>query len=219
MLPNVKPVVRIVIHSSMTSPVRFLFAAMLFTLGVNMAQAAKDDPITIEADRATLSEKQGVSTYTGNVVLTQGGIKITADKVIVHHDSGELTHVTALGTPVQYYQQGESPEKDIHGEAKTMEYFADEQRLLLVDSAKLTQGGNAFSGNRIEYDTQREVVTAAVAESGEERVQVTIQPNTLNVPDPQQQAPADRPKQVPTQAPEQSPKQSPEKAPKQSPNP
>jgi lipopolysaccharide export system protein LptA len=170
-----------------------IFWAVLLAAGINVVQAAPEDPITIEADRATLSEKQGVSTYTGNVVLTQGGIKINADKVIVHHDQGTLTHVTAIGTPVQYYQQGESPQQDINGEAITMEYFADEQRLLLLDSAKLTQGGNAFSGNRIEYDTQREVVTAAVAESGEERVQVTIQPNTLKAPDQNQQTPADAP--------------------------
>ncbi len=166
-------------------------------LGVVSPQAvlgAEDDPITIEADRATLSEKQGVSTYTGNVILTQGGIKINADKVIVHHEQGKLTHVTATGAPVKYYQQGETQALDIHGEANTMEYFALEERLLLLDSAKLTQGGNAFSGNRIEYDTQREVVTAAVAESGEERVQVTIQPNTLRPPQqpPDQQPPPDR---------------------------
>ena len=170
------------------------FCALLLCVSTEVVLGAEDDPITIEADRATLSEKQGISTYTGNVVLTQGGIKINADKVIVHHEEGKLTHVTAVGEPVQYYQQGEIPEHDIHGEAKTMEYFADEQRLLLLDSAKLTQGGNAFSGNRIEYDTQREVVTAAVAESGEERVQVTIQPSTLQVPEQNQPTPPENPK-------------------------
>ncbi|WP_455211448.1 lipopolysaccharide transport periplasmic protein LptA [Kaarinaea lacus] len=162
-----------------------LLLALLPAVNTPMALGAENDPITIEADHATLSEKQGLSTYSGNVVLIQGDIKINADKVIVHHEQGKLTHVTATGTPVKYHQQGETEALDIHGEANTMEYFAIEERLLLLDSAKLTQGGNAFSGNRIEYDTQREVVTAAVAESGEERVQVTIQPNTLKVPKPQ----------------------------------
>ncbi|KPJ95554.1 MAG: hypothetical protein AMJ53_02525 [Gammaproteobacteria bacterium SG8_11] len=150
-----------------------LLCAPLFAVG------AENDPITIEADHATISEKVGVSTYSGNVVLTQGEIKINADSVIVHHENGALTHVTAVGKPVKYYQQGETRELDIYGEANTMEYFAMEERLLLLDSAKLTQGGNVFSGNRIDYDTQREVVTAAVSESGEERVHITIQPKTL----------------------------------------
>lgn len=144
----------------------------------------REQPITIEADRARISEKQGVSTYSGHVVLTQGAIKINADTIIVHHDQGQLTHVTAIGTPVRYSQQGETKEQDISGEAKTMEYFASEQRLLLLDNAKLTQGGNSFSGNRIDYDTQREVVTAAVSETGTQRVQVTIQPKSLSVDEP-----------------------------------
>jgi len=168
----------------------FIAITILLATG-SLAMAAKDDPITIEADRATLSEKQGVSTYTGNVVLTQAGIKITADEVIVHHENGRLTHVTATGAPVRYFQQGEEGREDIHGEAMTMEYFAVEQRLLLLNSAKLSQGGNAFSGNRIQYDTQREVVTAGVSESGEERVQVTIQPNTINAPNQPLRNPGD----------------------------
>ena len=167
-----------------------VFCTLIIGVSAPAVLGAQDDPITIEADQATLSEKQGLSTYTGNVVLTQAGIKINADKVIVHHDQGKLTHVTATGTPVRYYQQGETPDLDIQGEANTMEYFATEERLLLLDSAKLTQGGNAFSGNRIEYDTQREVVTAEVAESGAERVQVTIQPNTLKTT---KQPPANEP--------------------------
>lgn len=154
-----------------------------------------DKAITIEADRARLSEKEGTSTYSGHVVLTQGNIKITADSVIVHQEKGQLTHITALGAPVKYYQQGETAELDIHGQANTMEYFAIEQRLQLLDDARLSQGGNSFSGNQIDYDTQREVVTATVSESGTQRVQVTIQPKALNIPEPQSIGkPAPKPK-------------------------
>jgi len=145
--------------------------------------SVRDQPINIEADRATINEKEGVSTYSGHVVLTQGGIKITADNVTVHQERGQLAHITARGTPVKYYQQGETAEQDIHGQANTMEYFAADQRLQLLDNAKLSQGGNSFSGNQIDYDTQREVVTATVSESGKERVQVTIQPKTLKMPE------------------------------------
>ena len=158
-----------------------LFAALLWSTMVSAAVG--NQPVTIEADRATINEKEGVSTYSGHVVLTQGGIKITADSVIVHQEQGQLTHITALGTPVKYFQQGETPDQDIRGQANTMEYFAAEQRLQLIDNAKLSQGGNSFSGNQIDYDTQREVVTATVSESGTQRVQVTIQPKTLKIPE------------------------------------
>jgi lipopolysaccharide export system protein LptA len=180
----------------MRQPVNyFLYAVMLsaaWSLALLWPETARcagaDQPITIEADRATINEKEGVSTYSGHVVLTQGGIKITADSVIVHQEQGQLTHITAIGSPVKYSQQGETPEQDIHGQANTMEYFAAEQRLQLLENARLSQGGNSFSGNQIDYDTQREVVTATVSETGKQRVQVTIQPKTLNIPE---QSPSD----------------------------
>jgi lipopolysaccharide export system protein LptA len=163
----------------------FLASLSMTVLGPETARAVETDlPITIEADRATINEKEGVSTYSGHVVLTQGVIKVTADNVTVHQEKGQLTHITAKGNPVKYFQQGETAERDIHGQANTMEYFATEQRLKLIDNAKLSQGGNSFAGNQIDYDTQREVVTATVSKSGKQRVQVTIQPKTLKVPEP-----------------------------------
>lgn len=174
MPPTGKPVFNILL---VIASVMLLLAAPAEAQKVNI-----DQPITIEADRATISEKQGVSTYNGHVVLTQGSIKITADSIIVHHEQGQLTHVTAVGKPVQYDQQGKTAEEDIRGQADTMEFFATEQRLLLIGEAKLSQGGNVFSGNQIDYDTRREVVSATVSESGTQRVHVTIQPRTLNIP-------------------------------------
>jgi lipopolysaccharide export system protein LptA len=158
--------------------------ALWMVWGPESAWAVDTDlPINIEADHATIDEKQGVSTYSGHVVLTQGGIKITADNLTVHQQQGQLTGITATGNPVRYFQKGETTELDIHGQANTMKYFATEQRLQLVDNAKLSQGGNSFSGNQIDYDTQREVVTATVSETGKQRVQVTIQPKTLKIPE------------------------------------
>jgi lipopolysaccharide export system protein LptA len=142
----------------------------------------KEEPIKIEADRAKIDEKQGISTYSGHVVLSQGNMQINADKLIVHHVEGRLSHITAVGKPVRFDQSSSSEQQGIHGEAMTMEFFAAEERLLLLEKALLSQGGNTFSGNRIEYDTKREVVTAGVSPTGKERVQVTIQPQSLEQP-------------------------------------
>ena len=46
--------------------------------------AAQEDlmlPITIQADRATVSESLGRSEYQGNVIIAQGLLRITADQV------------------------------------------------------------------------------------------------------------------------------------------
>jgi len=152
-----------------------LLASLLLAAPLQAADEARREPVTIEADSAVFDERQGQSIYTGHVVITQGGMQIRADKVTVYTEEDALQRIVATGEPVRFRQQREG-KKEIHGEARRLDYRADDEHLLLQDQAWLTQGGNRFSGQRIEYDMLRERVTAAQAEDGSQRVKVTIQP-------------------------------------------
>jgi lipopolysaccharide export system protein LptA len=48
-----------------------------------------DQPIHIESDQQSLDMQGNVVTFTGNVVVTQGTIKINADKVVVTRPGNE----------------------------------------------------------------------------------------------------------------------------------
>lgn len=144
-----------------------------------LALAASKDPINIEADNAKIIEKEGKSVYTGNVILIQGQTRMTADSVTVYSVDGKLTQIVAKGNPVRYEDKSEKSESNIQGEANLLEYHTGENRVLLLDNAKLIQGRTQFSGNRIEYNTATDVVTAEVSKTGSERVQVIIEPDKL----------------------------------------
>lgn len=154
------------------------FYLLLACLSANVFAASKD-PINIEADNAKIIEKEGKSVYTGNVILIQGETRMTADSVTVFSESGKLTQISATGKPVRYEDKGETKDGDISGEANLLEYYTKENRILLLNNAKLTQGRTQFSGNRIEYNTETDVVTAEVSKTGSERVQVIIEPEKL----------------------------------------
>ena len=143
-----------------------LLATFLSMAMPDIASAKQEDsqqPITIEADKAKVDEKQGLSTYTGNVLLRQGSIQIKSDELHVYSKGGALEKLVATGKPVIYLQAGNAEKGDIVGEAYTMEYFANEGKLILLENAKLSQGQNMFSGNRIAYDTRnRGVLGGAV---------------------------------------------------------
>ena len=141
--------------------------------------AASKDPINIEADNAKIIEKEGKSVYTGNVILIQGETRMSADSVTVYSVDGKLTQISAKGTPVRYEDKGNSKDSNITGEANLLEYYTRDNRVLLLDNARLTQGRTQFSGNRIEYNTATDVVTAEVSKTGSERVQVIIEPDKL----------------------------------------
>jgi len=155
----------------------FVFSVLMLNL-IN-ASAASKDPINIEADNAKIIEKEGKSVYTGNVILIQGDTRMTADSVTVYSESGKLTQITATGNPVRYQDKGQTKHGDISGEANLLEYYTTDNRIILLNNARLQQGRTQFSGNRIEYNTETDVVTAEVSESGTERVQVIIEPETL----------------------------------------
>jgi lipopolysaccharide export system protein LptA len=157
-----------------------LLAALISGLLALSVNAETKEPINIEADNAKIIEKEGKSIYSGNVVLIQGTIRMTADTVTVQSSNGKLMQITAQGHPVTYYRQNQPASDDISGEANLLEYYATENRILLLDNARLSQGRTAFSGNRIEYNTVTDIVTAEVSKTGKERVQVIIQPDEIS---------------------------------------
>jgi lipopolysaccharide export system protein LptA len=159
----------------------FLYIGSLFCL--QPAYASTEDtqqPIIIEADQAVLDEKNQTSTYTGNVVLKQGGIEVKANIITVYARKGQLQKVIAEGDPVHYRQQQQT--EDIHGVCQRMEYETESKSVLLLDGAELWQGGNRFSGSRILYDPRQEKVIASSSpdESKQDgqRVQIILQPKS-----------------------------------------
>jgi lipopolysaccharide export system protein LptA len=49
----------------------------------------RDEPINIEADRAEADNAKRITTYYGDVIITQGTLKITGDTVTIEYDDQE----------------------------------------------------------------------------------------------------------------------------------
>lgn len=120
-----------------------------------------DQPIEIEADFAELDEQEGRTVYSGNVVVVQGSIRMTGARLLVNFDDAQqLEEVYMSGSPATFRQRPDGADADITGEALKIEYFADSSLLHLIENARLTRGGQLFEGARINFDTERSVITA-----------------------------------------------------------
>jgi len=53
-------------------------------------ESDSEQPIYIDSDNAVYDEKAQISTYTGNVVATQGTIRIDGDKLVVYLKDGAI---------------------------------------------------------------------------------------------------------------------------------
>lgn len=171
---------------------RFVNPLSVFVgLGALLASAAgwalpedRNQPIRVQADTAELDDRQGVAVYRGDVVITQGTLKITGNAVTITQDeNGDVEVFTAVGKPAYYEQKPAADKPLVKAYGLTIQYFADNERIVLLDQAKVVQEGNTFEGEKIVYDTQRQIVNAGRATNADittprPRVDMVIQPRS-----------------------------------------
>ncbi|MCF5547453.1 lipopolysaccharide transport periplasmic protein LptA [Pseudomonas salomonii] len=156
-------------------------------LGSVSAWALPNDsqqPIHIQSDEAQLDDKQGVATYTGGVVITQGSMKITGNTVtLTRTPAGDIDVVTSVGNLAYFEQkQAVADEKPMQGYGKTIQYHAQQNRIVLIDQARVVStDGNTTSGEKITYDTVKQIATAGRANgtkigTPKPRIDMVIQP-------------------------------------------
>jgi len=136
----------------------------------------RDQPITIEADNATLKEKEGVSIYKGNVYLNQGTLKLHGDTLTVYTKDDHIEKAILTGAPATFLQRPDGQDVDQHAEARRMEYQAAGGFLILQGAARVWQtDGKEFRSEKITYNITTNTVNAGDSAGGD-RVHITLQP-------------------------------------------
>ena len=148
----------------------------LFSAPLAALEGDREQPIQIEANAATFNEKSGTSTYTGNVKVTQGSIRLWSDKLVVYSKNGEMDKMISTGQPAKFRQTPSKQKEDIHGKALRMEYYGNKSQLIMLKEAKIWQGKNSTTSERIEYDSLNAIIQAGKKTSGSQRVKVVLQP-------------------------------------------
>jgi len=137
-------------------------------------QSDRNEPANIEADRAQIDRPAGVSHYYGDVVFTQGTLRITGDTVTVRAPDGGLQYAESHGNPATARQETETGEV-VHANAQTIVYDADAGLVTLTGDAELLREGERFAAGEIRYRTDTGRIEAERG-SGGDRVHIRIEP-------------------------------------------
>jgi lipopolysaccharide export system protein LptA len=138
--------------------------------------ADRNEPINIEADRATLHEKIGRSIYRGNVHLQQGTLQLHGDTMVVQMHDDNIVTIVLTGSPATYAQRPDNATEDQHAEAGRIEYKAAEELMVLRGNARVWQSGDEeFRSERIVFNLADNTVNAGGGSAGD-RVRITLQP-------------------------------------------
>ncbi len=141
----------------------------------------REQPIQIVADVAVRDEVAGETRYEGNVVLTQGSLQITADKLSIQHTESGADRIVATGSPATLIQQPTPDQTPVDASAQRIEYIRSEDLVRLLENARIAQNGSTLSGNQIDYLVSQRSVRAkgTPGASGGGRVEVVIPPEIL----------------------------------------
>ena len=101
-------------------------------------------PVEVTADALEVDQAAGTAVFTGDVVIAQGDLRLSAPQVEVTYgeESGDITRMQASGG-VTFVTASEA------AEAQTADYDLASGLLTLEGDVLLTQGASALSANRM----------------------------------------------------------------------
>jgi lipopolysaccharide export system protein LptA len=151
--------------------------ALMLALPVAV-EARRDDrnqPMDIRAQRTESSTRgDAVTVLSGDVRITQGSMKVSADRAEVHQDAGQIVKVILEGRPVTFEQALDDDEGMLHAEALHVDYDTTLDRLLLTGEVQIRQPRGEMSSERVEYDLSTGRITSGG--EGDSRVRLRIEP-------------------------------------------
>lgn len=152
----------------------------------NALPTDREQPLKITADSAIRDDALGETRYIGDVELQQGSLNIKADLLTINHSDSAASVVIAEGDPATLSQIPEANSAPVTAQARQIEYYRVEDKVVLRDDARIEQEGAIVTGAVIDYliDTQKVSATSADADSTnaekKRRVEVTIPPAVLS---------------------------------------
>ena len=165
----------------MRSPATTLLLLLALAGGAHAERSDREKEIVVGADRLTADDANRTSTFEGNVVVTQGTMRMTAAKVTVKEDAQRHKVYIAAGAPVTFRQKRDKVDEWVEGFAERAEFDDRNDVLKLHGNARVKSNQNEITGDFISYDMKREVAEVSGAPPGKQaapnsRVKVIILP-------------------------------------------
>lgn len=141
-----------------------LIASAAIAQGTQLAfggiKADPSQPVEVTADNLEVDQATGQATFSGQVLVTQGEMKLSADKVRVIYDqeARKIARLDASGNVLLV----SGPDA---AESENAEYTVDSGTIVMTGNVLLNQGPSTIAGERMVVD----LTTGAAQMSGRVR--------------------------------------------------
>lgn len=111
------------------------------------ARDDRDAPVEVEAENLAVDQNDGTAIFTGNVIIIQGEMRLTAPKVrIVYDEAGSRVQEMRAEGGVTLVSGADA------AEAETADYNIDTGNILMRGNVLLAQGDNTFASDRMDVN-------------------------------------------------------------------
>lgn len=105
-------------------------------------------PVEVTADQLSVSQSDGTATFTGNVLIGQGDMRLSAAEVLVEYGNAERSRIERLhATGGVTLVSGSDA-----AEAQEAVYTVATGEVVMTGDVLLTQGGSTLSGQKLFVD-------------------------------------------------------------------
>lgn len=174
---------------------RLFFALAIATATASVCLAKSSDrsqPMDINSDRSDCSLNDNEQCkFMGNVVITQGTLRIESSNAVIHRENGESSRAVLTGSPVKLTQKLDNG-STFNANATTVDYNLANETVILTGSVSVDQPGRgSMASQKIIYDLKTGRVESGGTGSG--RVSLRMLPKSAKSPTPNQPAAPGKP--------------------------
>lgn len=127
-------------------------------------------PVEVTSDSLQVDQSTGLATFVGNVLIGQGGMRLSADRVVVTYAANNPQKISKLNAQGNVTLASGTDA----AEAGSAEYDVGSGNVVLKGDVLLTQGQNVLSGQTVTVNLANGTANA----SG--RVRSVLQPGNSN---------------------------------------
>ena len=146
-------------------------------------KADRDKPIHIESDKLSLDNANRVSIFEGKVELTQGTLRVIAEKAVVTEDAAGNKFCVATGHLASFRQKRDEANEYVEGFGERIEYSTLPEKIDLYVRARVKREQDDVRGDHITYNTQTEIFRVNSPQNTG-RVRATLQPKAKETKTP-----------------------------------
>lgn len=170
-----------------------MFGAVMWSLSTVALESDYEQPINVSSISQHAKMKTNTVTFSDDVLLTQGSIKITGDKLTVIRGKQKNQEIMIAEGKVATFFQIQDDGKPFDAEANTIHYDVAKAKITLTGNAQVKQLDSQINGSQIIYFLETEEITVEGGKDGEQRVKTIFLPAQFEKDEAQKSPDSDAP--------------------------